>query len=69
MNDDYKNHILRFHNLTKETLIGRVLFKADERRKQLELDLGVVLPPDVELYDKPDEREIFHKRDELILKL
>jgi hypothetical protein len=62
MNIAYKEHVLKFHNLTKDTLIGRVLFKADERRKQLELDLGVTIPPDVELYDKPDESEIFHKK-------
>lgn len=69
MKEDYKEHVLKFHNLAKETLIGRILFKADERRKQLELDLGCTIPADVELYDKPDEREIFKKKDDLTLAL
>jgi len=58
MPEKYKEKILRFHNITKDTLIGKILFKADERRKQLELDLDVTIPEDVELYDKPDNKEI-----------
>jgi hypothetical protein len=63
MSDFYKERILSFHNLAKDSLIGKILFKADERRKQLEMDLGVTIPEDIELYDKPDEREIFKKKE------
>lgn len=64
---EYKNQVLKFHNLSKDTVVGRVLFKADERKKQLELELGVTIPPDVELYDIPDSKELFRHKDDLIL--
>lgn len=67
MSHNYKVHILNFHGLAQDTLIGRVLFKSEERKKQLEMDLGVTIPQDVELYDKPDSREMFKKKEDLTL--
>lgn len=64
MSNSYKLQILKFHSLAKDSLIGKILFKADERRKQIEMDLGVAIPPDIELYDKPDERELFKKEED-----
>lgn len=67
MSTPYKEHILKFHNFNKESKVGQILFKADNRRKQLELDLEVTLPADIELYDKPDEREMFKKKEDDLL--
>ena len=67
MSHSYKLQVLSFHNLSQDTLIGRVLFKSEERKKQLEMDLGVVIPPDVELYDAPGKEEIFKKKEDLTL--
>ena len=69
MSHSYKLKVLTFHGLTKDTLIGKVLFKSEDRKKQLELDLGSSIPDDVELYDKPDSREVFRKKEDLILVL
>lgn len=69
MSDSYRSHILKFHALKLDTTIGKILFKSDERRKQLELDLGVSIPEDVELYDIPDGREVFKDNKELILEV
>lgn len=69
MSNSYKAAILTFHGLKNDTLIGKVLFKADDRRKQLEIDLGTIIPNDVELYDKPDCTEIYQNKEKLILVL
>ena len=69
MSSSYKASILSFHGLKNDALIGKVLFKSDDRRKQLEFDLGTVIPSDVELYDKPDHTEIYQDKNKLILAL
>lgn len=57
MSDKYKEYILKFHSLDKDSTLGKILFKSAVRKKQLELDLGSFIPADVELYDKPSENE------------
>lgn len=64
MSDKYKEQILAFHKIDKDALIGKILFKSDSRREQLEMDLGVTIPPDVELYDKPGEEEYFKTKED-----
>lgn len=62
MSVDYKYKILKFLSLSSESVISKILFKEDSRRKQLELELGVSIPYDVELYDIPDDRERLYDR-------
>jgi hypothetical protein len=54
LSDPYKKRILQFHHYNKGGELGQILYKTDRRKKQLELELGVNLSEDLELYDRPD---------------
>jgi hypothetical protein len=48
-----KRRILTFHKATEDSEIGHILYKSPVRRKQFELDFGVEIKEELELYDKP----------------
>jgi hypothetical protein len=48
-----KRRILTFHKSTEDSEIGHILYKSPIRRKQFELDFGVEIKEELELYDKP----------------
>jgi hypothetical protein len=52
----YKLKILRFHGFTKDSTLGKILYKAASRRKQLETALGpeVIIEKSAELYSIPN---------------
>tara|TARA_R110002020_G_scaffold165581_3_gene353103 strand:- start:26753 stop:27508 length:756 start_codon:yes stop_codon:yes gene_type:complete len=52
----YKLKILRFHGFTKDSTLGKILYKAASRRKQLETALGpeVTIEKSAELYSIPN---------------
>lgn len=49
-----KNSIVNFHNLSLLGQTYQVLYKDDRRRKQLELEFGVPIHNDLELFDIPN---------------
>lgn len=51
--ENTKQNILNFNVINKDSGIGSILYKSEQRRKQLELNLGAELKPELELYDKP----------------
>lgn len=59
MSENYKKLILKFHGLDRDSTLSKILFKSDDRKKQLELDLGSSIPADIELYDRPSEYDYF----------
>ena len=60
--ESYKKRILKFHNVGKESTIGKILYRSKSRKKQLEevLDLNIKIDKDAELYSIPKlEEEIY----------
>ena len=58
----FKLKVLRFHNFGKESTLGKILYKAASRRRQLENALGpeVRIDKSAELYSIPDmTKEIY----------
>jgi len=53
-----KKRILDFHSSTKERPLGKILYKTEARKKELEKQLGVELDADAELHD------LFYEKDE-----
>jgi len=53
-----KKRILDFHSSTKERPLGKILYKTEARKKELEKQLGVELDDDAELHD------LFYEKDE-----
>tara|TARA_R110000824_G_scaffold158969_5_gene333096 strand:- start:3942 stop:4685 length:744 start_codon:yes stop_codon:yes gene_type:complete len=51
LQDIYKLKILEYHGLDVDSPIGHILFRADQRRIELETKLGTTLPEDSELFD------------------
>jgi len=49
-----KEGILRFHNQTKDDVLGGILYKTENRRKQLELNLGSPIDKELELFSLID---------------
>lgn len=49
LDDEYKLKILDFHNMGVESALSKILFKSDERRKELEDKLDADIPEDSEL--------------------
>ena len=49
LDDEYKLKILDFHNMGVESALSKILFKSDERRKELEDKLNADIPEDSEL--------------------
>lgn len=66
LSEEVKEHILKFHDSSKDRPLGQILFKTEERRKFLEKDISkfntskVIIDKNAELFDKfiPEE-EIF----------
>lgn len=52
----YKNRILEFHNMSKDSVIGHILYKDDARRLELEEIVGEPLPKDAELHSIPNPK-------------
>lgn len=60
IDDLWKLKILEFHGFDIDGHTGKILFQSDSLRYELEDKLDVVLPPDSELYDKPNlDKEVF----------
>lgn len=58
--DKLKKRILTFHKFNQHGETYKILYKDSVRRKQLEIDLGVTLPENIELFDIPEmENEYF----------
>lgn len=51
--DNLKKNILSFFNYTKNGTMGQILYKGEDRRKQLELQLDVTIDINTELYSIP----------------
>lgn len=49
LEDDYKLKILDFHDMGVDSTLSKILFKADERKKQLERKLDAEIPENSEL--------------------
>ncbi len=58
MSDTVKRQILYFHNTNKEGELGQILFKAEQRRKQMEMEFMCKIPVELDLWDCPDDSEI-----------
>jgi hypothetical protein len=52
--EDYKQTILRFFGYNKTGKMAQILYKSSKRREQLELDFGVPISRDLELFSIPD---------------
>lgn len=59
IDDIWKLKILEFHGFDIDGQTGKILFQSESLRRKLEERLDVVLPPDSELHDRPDERDIY----------
>jgi len=60
--DIYKLQILDFHRYDIDGTMGQVLFKSNERRKKMEIDLNATIPEDSELYSiMTQEDETFNE--------
>jgi hypothetical protein len=57
MSDLYKLNILDFHRSDIDGDLGKILFKSEERRLELEASLEASLPEDSELYSIMEEEE------------
>jgi hypothetical protein len=56
-----KWQILSFHGYKRDGELAQILFKSEERRKQLELDLGEPLSADSELFSIMETKdEVLH---------
>ena len=49
LEDEYKLKVLEFHGMSVDSALSKILFKADERKKQLERKLGAEIPENSEL--------------------
>ena len=59
---EYKETILKFHDVDIESQIAQILYKGKTRKQQLESSLGVQLDPDAELFSIINEDlELFDK--------
>lgn len=61
--DVYKRHLLRFHNLTPKSEVGKVLYRAEEQYEKWEKILKTEISRTQEIGNMPDivNREIFKK--------
>lgn len=53
-----KKRILFFHNTNRDSEIGQILYKDENRKLKLEKDLGCTISDNMELYDIPGEEEL-----------
>lgn len=51
--EEYKQHIMQFYKLNKASSVYQVLYKAEERLKELEQQLKVTIKPDQEYSSVP----------------
>ena len=59
LSDEYKLKILEFHNMTVDSVLSKILFKSEDRKKELEIKLGAEIPDNSELLSIIDlENEI-----------
>lgn len=57
-----KKKILSFNNCNEDSILGQILYKSPVRKKQFELDFGVKIHSELELYDKPKlSEEVFYE--------
>ena len=49
LDDEFKLKILDFHGMAVDSALSKILFKSDERRKQLEKKLDAEIPDNSEL--------------------
>lgn len=59
IDDLWKLKILEFHGYDIDGQTGKILFQSESLRRELEEKLDVILPPDSELHDKPNERDVY----------
>ena len=59
IDDLWKLKILEFHGYDIDGQAGKILFQSESLRRQLERKLDVVFPPDSELHDKPDTKDVY----------
>lgn len=57
ISEDLKLQILSFHGIGKSSKLGKVLFRDEEYRRNLELELGVKIPNDIDLMSKSTKEE------------
>lgn len=57
MSDKAKRRILRFYNLGIGSQVYKVLYRDEQRRRELEEELDVELPPDAEVASAVDFRK------------
>jgi hypothetical protein len=50
LSSNYKDKILKFHEIDIESQIAQILYKGKKRKKRLEHSLGINLDPDAELF-------------------
>jgi hypothetical protein len=62
-----KERILDFHFSSKKRPLGKILYRSSERRKKMEKELGIIIPPDVDLHDPfYMEEETFYDKFKII---
>ena len=60
IDDIWKLKILEFHGFDVDGHTGKILFQADNLRREMESNLDVTLPANSELHSKPDKvKEVF----------
>ena len=57
--DKLKHRIMAFYGYKRYGQMYNILYKSPKLKQQLELELGIILPEDIDLYSKPDlDKEI-----------
>lgn len=56
-----KERILDFHSSSRDRPLGNILHRDPERRKKMEKDLDIVIPPSADLHDPPYLEEETYK--------
>ena len=60
---ELKAAIFKFHKTDMHSSLGQILYKSEKRRLRLSQNLGMEIPPDMELFDIPDaEDEIYNPK-------
>ena len=60
---ELKDAIFKFHKTDMHSSLGQILYKSEKRRLRLSQNLGMEIPPDMELFDIPDaEDEIYNPK-------
>jgi hypothetical protein len=65
---DYKTHILKFHGLTKGSMLNKILHKEEEGFKHFEELYGIKIPRSQEVGSMPNWEEEYYKEEYKVVK-